>query len=618
MKRVFIFISTILFSCYLVTMIVQQNQQISFSSYNAVDVTGQALTDHKVSNRKEVTDALTNLANEHNSLIARRIVQPNEKGEIDFRYQFYGHVSPPSNLKRASQESAEGSDIVSNYLIVSGDLKGAELISTFSQLGYNAVDFSSYSILSLLLTILLNEVSLISFALFLLTFASLVLIYRIKDLRDAGIKLVFALCFISLGLSLIYLLGLKATSLVEVMRGRLPLRRLLGVMFLGQFVAIVVVGITVGTLLNSYQDFVQLNSAKEEWSINRNYYQLSYSYSSAFTQGKEEEKQNKSWYDFANRTLKDDKGLFVKTNLRQFLVSNIANGVKITDYVPNGNTIYVSPNYLEKQNVGVSDEFLAQMKKLKRGEFGLIIPEKLKNSRKELESIYSEYMSGFSSRSLNPHSHHLFKVSVSTEFVKDKKKRFLYNTDSDIPMQFLNDPIIVVTTPEAMGDTPSSQLFWGTEVGSGLHMTGYKDSIDLLKQGGVYQWVSYLTNNRNSYYKILSESRSRLAFLLIGVLLGLLTSILLFDSMNLLYFEQFRKEIFIKRLSGMRFEEVHFNYLFSQICVLGVALVFLIFLTHHLIMSLLIVSLFIINMFTILYRQTLTESRTSVSVLKGK
>lgn len=167
----------------------------------------------------------------------------------------------------------------------------------------------------------------------------------------------FALCFISLGLSLIYLLGLKATSLVEVMRGRLPLRRLLGVMFLGQFVAIVVVGITVGTLLNSYQDFVQLNSAKEEWSINRNYYQLSYSYSSAFTQGKEEEKQNKSWYDFANRTLKDDKGLFVKTNLRQFLVSNIANGVKITDYVPNGNTIYVSPNYLEKQNVGVSDEF---------------------------------------------------------------------------------------------------------------------------------------------------------------------------------------------------------------------------------------------------------------------
>lgn len=209
------------------------------------------------------------------------------------------------------------------------------------------------------------------------------------------------------------------------MRGRLPLRRLLGVMFLGQFVAIVVVGITVGTLLNSYQDFVQLNSAKEEWSINRNYYQLSYSYSSAFTQGKEEEKQNKSWYDFANRTLKDDKGIFVKTNLRQFLVSNIANGVKITDYVPNGNTIYVSPNYLEKQNVGVSDEFLAQMKKLKRGEFGLIIPEKLKSSRKELESIYSEYMSGFSSRSLNPHSHHLFKVSVSTEFVKIRKSVFV-------------------------------------------------------------------------------------------------------------------------------------------------------------------------------------------------
>ena len=119
-------------------------------------------------------------------------------------------------------------------------------------------------------------------------------------------------------------------------------------MFLGQFVYGVVVGITVGTLLNSYQDFVQLNSAKEEWSINRNYYQLSYSYSSAFTQVREEEKQNKSCLTSQIVLTKDDKGLFVKTNLRQFLVSNIANGVKITDYVPNGNTIYVSPNYLGK------------------------------------------------------------------------------------------------------------------------------------------------------------------------------------------------------------------------------------------------------------------------------
>ena len=52
--------------------------------------------------------------------------------------------------------------------------------------------------------------------------------------------------FISLGLSLIYLLGLKTTSLVEVMRGA-SLRRLLRVMFLGQnSFAIVVVSITVG------------------------------------------------------------------------------------------------------------------------------------------------------------------------------------------------------------------------------------------------------------------------------------------------------------------------------------------------------------------------------------
>ena len=80
-------------------------------------------------------------------------------------------------------------------------------------------------------------------------------------------------------------------------------------MFLGQFVAIVVVGITVGTLLNSYQDFVQLNSAKEVVLVEITTSYLIVASSAAFTQGKEEEKQNKSWYDFINLS-KDDKGLF--------------------------------------------------------------------------------------------------------------------------------------------------------------------------------------------------------------------------------------------------------------------------------------------------------------------
>ena len=46
-------------------------------------------------------------------------------------------------------------------------------------------------------------------------------------------------------------------------------------------------------------------------------------------------------------------------------------------------------------------------------------------------------------------------------------------------------------TTRAMGDTPSSQLFWGTSR-FGTHMTGYKDSIDLLKQGGVYRELGFL------------------------------------------------------------------------------------------------------------------------------
>ena len=49
--------------------------------------------------------------------------------------------------------------------------------------------------------------------------------------------------------------------------------------------------------------------------------------------------------------------------------------------------------------------------------------------------------------------------------------------------------------------------------------------------------------------------------------LGIATSILLFNTMNRLYFEEFRRAIFIKRIAGLRFLEIHHTYLFAQLGV---------------------------------------------------
>ena len=102
--------------------------------------------------------------------------------------------------------------------------------------------------------------------------------------------------------------------------------------------------------------------------------------------------------------------------------------------------------------------------------------------------------------------------------------------------------------------------------------------------------------------------------LLIGTILTLSTAILLFDSMNLLYFEQFRREIMIRRLSGMTIYELHGKYLLAQGGVLLLGLVLSSVLTGDSLIS----ALFTLNVLLILVRQDKKEEAGSMAVLKGK
>ncbi|KXT84780.1 putative immunity protein [Streptococcus oralis] len=80
------------------------------------------------------------MAIEHNSLIARRIVEPNEAGETRFTYATYGEGELPAGLTISSEESAETSDLLGSYLILSGGLDGVSLQTTLKELGYQGFD----------------------------------------------------------------------------------------------------------------------------------------------------------------------------------------------------------------------------------------------------------------------------------------------------------------------------------------------------------------------------------------------------------------------------------------------------------------------------------------------
>ena len=644
MKRLFILISMVLVSLYMVLTSVDHREEILFGNYPSVDVTGMVIN-QPVAGREEVTEALSHLAVEHNSLIARRIVEPNEAGETRFTYATYGQGELPAGLTISSKESAETSDLLGSYLIVSGSLDGVSLQTTLKELGYQGFVSNGEDPFSIVLLLAVTPMVLLSLAIFLLTFMSLTLIYRIKSLRQAGIRLIageslfgvalrpvledmrqlillygLALVGISTLLSVVYLLGLQENSLVDLLKGKLPLKRMMTLMMVGQLLAMLVVGSSATALLPHYREMQEMERASDKWSQSSDRYRLSFGWSSAFADEEGMRKDNREWQTFTEERLANTDSFYIMSNVDKF--SNGAevdlDGNRLNDYTPAGNVIYVSPRYLTEEKVAVSPEFMDKMQNLSEGEFGLILPESLREQSAYYQGLFTDYLQNFSSESVEVTSQKHYLPQVRLAFTETGQERFLYNDGYKTTRQYLKDPIIVVLTPQATGTRPVAGMLWGTTANSALKLDRYGDSITALKEQGLYHKVSYLVKSQLFFAKVLNDKRMEFYSLLIGTILTLSTAILLFDSMNLLYFEQFRREIMIKRLSGMTIYELHGKYLLAQGGVLLLGLILSSVLTGDSLISALVVTLFTLNALLILVRQDKKEEAGSMAVLKGK
>ena len=676
MKRFFILISMVLVSLYMVITSVDHREEILFGNYLSVDVTGMVIN-QPVASREEVTEALSHLAVEHKSLIARRIVEPNEAGETRFTYATYGQGELPAGLTVSSKESAETSDLLGSYLIVSGSLDGVSLQTTLKELGYNGFVSKRTESFSMILLLATTPMGLLSLAIFLLTFMSLTLIYRIKSLRQAGIRLIageslfgvtlrpvledvrqliismlvsillgfgilwyqgalfmsmvqlviiglllygLSLVGISILLSVVYLFGLQENGLMDLLKGKLPLKRMMALMMVGQLLAVLVVGSSATALLPHYREMQEMERASDKWSQSSDRYRLSFGWSSAFADEEGMRKDNREWQTFTEERLAHTDSLYIMSNVHNF--SNGAevdlDGNRLNDYTPAGNVIYVSPRYLIEEKITVSSEFMDKMQNLSEGEFGLILPESLREQSFYYQNLFAAYLQGFSSVSFEEASQKAYSPKITMAFTETGQERFLYNDGYKTTRQYLKDPIIVVLTPQATGTGPVAGMLWGTTANSSLKLDQYQDSIIALKEQGMYHKVSYLIKSQLFFAKVLNDKRMEFYSLLIGTILTLSTAILLFDSMNLLYFEQFRREIMIKRLSGMTIHELHGKYLLGQGGVLLLGLILSSLLTGDGLLSALVVALFALNALLILVRQDKKEEAGSMAVLKGK
>ena len=673
MKKLFICLSTIFLSCFFIWIIILRAPQYLYTSYDSVTLL-RVKKGAQEPTREEFERELEKFASSEQSLIARRIVEPSKDGRTNFTYATYGQGGLPKEFQEASQESRERSDPLNSYLLLSGSLTKEKLAAKLDDLGYKAIADRKTPPYLLAFWIALNPLLLISLAIFGLAFFAMVIITRIKEMRAAGIQLfsgqpllsiigsalyddVKWLCLagggslivggavllgqglfypvllatfsigvglyllflfgISLVLSLLYLMSLSYKALVPVLKGRLPLKRLMTLTLLCQLVAVFTVGYAVKTGLTSYQRLQELQLSKQAWEDRADYYQISFGLGD---RGKNAENQSK-WYAFAKEAIEEEQALYVKDNLLHFANPQGKNeqGESLDTYSPNANTLYVSPSYLEKEKVVVDAETKQKLAHLQKGEFILLLPEHLRSREAELKKIFEEKLSYYGKSGEEASAPLDYEMKAHVSYLSMGEKRFVYNNgENPVSTQYLTDPILVVFTPTSTGDSFTSLSSWSINAGKNIFVKGYEDGIKLLKNAGIYDQVSYLKEGLSVYLARYYEVQTETLTLILGAIIGIASSLLLFYSVNLLYFEQFRREILIKRISGLRFFETHAQYMISQFAsfVFGASLFIL--LSRDVVIGFLTLSIFLVSAILTLYRQAQKESRVSMTIMKGK
>ena len=673
MKKLFVCLSTIFLSCFFIWIIILRAPQYLYTSYDSVTLL-RVKNGAQEPTREEFERELEEFASSEQSLIARRIVEPSKDGRTNFTYATYGQGGLPKEFQGASQESRERSDPLNSYLLLSGSLTKEKLAAKLDDLGYKAIADRKTPPYLLAFWIALNPLLLISLAIFGLAFFAMVIITRIKEMRAAGIQLfsgqtllsiigsalyddVKWLCLagggslivggavllgqglfypvllatfsigvgiyllfllgISLVLSLLYLMSLSYKALVPVLKGRLPLKRLMTLTLLCQLVAVFTVGYAVKTGLTSYQRLQELQLSKQAWEDRADYYQISFGLGDRV---KNAENQS-NWYAFAKEAIEEEQALYVKDNLFHFANPRGKNeqGETLDTYSPDANTLYVSPSYLEKEKVVVDAETKQKLAHLQKGEFILLLPEHLRSREAELKKIFEESLSYYGKSGEEASAPLDYEMKAHVSYLSMGEKRFVYNNgENPVSTQYLTDPILVVFTPTSTGDSFTSLSIWSINADKNIFVKGYEDGIKLLKNAGIYDQVSYLKEGRSVYLTRYYEVQTETLTLILGAIIGIASSLLLFYSVNLLYFEQFRREILIKRISGLRFFETHVQYMISQFAsfVFGASL--FIWRSRDVVIGLVTLSIFLVSAILTLYRQAQKESRVSMTIMKGK
>ena len=670
MKKLFILISNLLACLFFVWVFTIWNDTyVSYYYPNVVvrDSSPETTFQH-------VATRLEKLAEETDSFIAIQHQDPNSEGTPVFSYTTFGNGKLPDGLQEKNLEDAQSSSVETNYFIFNGNLDIHLLREELSQLGLTNMHLTIPSKLSTLMAIFSNGFQLISLLIFILTFGALTLISQISQLRSSGIRLIsgekrwsiflrpvgedlkgiavgfslagvlailmqkilslpmqslmtigegllsynLILLSISLFFAQLFAVGIKKIHLMQIIKGQVPVRGIISLILIGQLLAIIIVTLGIGSSLKYSQAWQQHRIGQEAWSQERQLITLSISREGT-SPGFDEQAQRKlrTWYQLMDLAVSEQKAFLSRHQLIDRTLQNgMASSKNLTtstewhDYSPNGNVLIVTPQYLERQNIPVDTTIEQKMNHLDVGEFVLLLPEHLRSEEEHYKSVFEDDLtSRMSSKDERQ------QMTATVGYLESGHDRFVYNTTPISYQQFLKDPIIIVITPQSNG--PQSILFWVDAVQNYVLFNQLSDAQELIQRQGIENWVSEMQTGYHNYITLLDNIQRERWVMLAGAVLGIATSILLFNTMNRLYFEEFRRAIFIKRIAGLRFLEIHRTYLFAQLGVFLLGFVASVFLMVEIVVAFLVSLLFTGLSLLQLHVQMQKENKMSMLVLKG-
>ena len=663
MKRVFLFISNLLLALFLIGALSfwkDSLPQILFPG--AAVLSGQA-------DYSTVKEKLNSLAKEHNSLIARTIWEVDSDGKSRTFYEAFGDGQLPDWMPPASQESIHKSDLLNNYNIISGSLTSQELATHLKELGLEKANAFENDRVSFVLAMFTQPNQLTSMLIFLLTFLALIVIGQIQSLSQSGIRLISGerlsylffrslardgldillfglpalliacillislgypyevqtflgilfilynslLLLLSLLIAFLFTISLKKVHLLSIIKGKLPIKSILRILYFGQVLAILLVIVGFGRMSTYYHILEKNEAGQATWEQRSNVVTLQTGRSSHIKNSDELQTNANKWFDFIQHAIDKENAFLIKHNLVEQALKQATSNHNETENNPYGvegkNILYVTPNYFKKEGIKLTSETFQKINTLKDGQILAILPEELQKNEKDIKSILQQELTNrlYSSKSNQT-------VEVSIAYTNQKNDVFLYNTAHIAYDQWLSNPIFLVLSPKALGK--ASSIFWFTNL-EYLYFTDLHQTQELLKHYQLDHMVSGLSSARETYLQLNQKIKIEIFSNLASTMFAILTSILLFTSLNLLYFESFRKSIFLKKIAGYYFLELHSRYIISQIIALFIGSSIALYISKNLWITLLLFLSFSSLAVLLLKICDKKETKTYASIIKG-